>query len=319
MAIKYLNNIDLNKNQLQNAVIQVLASAPSSPVEGQIYYDSSDNVIYYYDGSNWESMGGDLTGITTSTPTQITIGDAGGPIPSVSVTTGAVINGGTALATGDQIFDFVTSGTKNARIENISDPTQSQDAATKNYVDTVALGLLDYKGGYNASTNSPALTGASNITIKKGDAYTVTTDGTFLGEQVRAGDFIIAERAIVANTSPILGDFTITQSNIDLATAGTSVSAVKGIASFDAEDFTVSSGFVSAVNKTYVASVGGANSVTVNHSLGTTDVNVQLFEISTGETVFAEVVRTSTSGITINFAGLAPGTASIRVLISKIE
>ena len=318
MAIKYLNNIDLNKNQLQNAVIQVLASAPSNPVEGQIYYDSSDNVIYYYDGSNWESMGGDLTGISTNTAQQIVIADGNGPIPSVSVQTGTVTNAGTSLATGDQIFDFVTSGNKNARIENISDPTQPGDAATKNYVDTVATGLLDYKGGYNASTNSPALTGASNITIDKGDAYTVTVDGTFLGEQVRAGDFIIAERAIVANTGPILSDFTITQSNIDLATAGTSVSAVKGIASFDAEDFTVSSGFVALQSTTYVAAIGGSNSVAVNHSLGTTDVNVQLFEISTGETVHAEVVRTSTSGVTINFAGTAPGTASIRVLISKI-
>ena len=178
---------------------------------------------------------------------------------------------------------------------------------------------MDYKGGYNANTNSPVLSGASNIAIDKGDAYTVTVDGTFLGEQVRVGDFIIAEVAIAANSSPSLGDFTITQSNIDLATAGTAVSAVAGIASFSSDDFTVSSGHVELQNTIYVASVGGSNSSTVTHNFGTTDVMVQLFEISTGETVFAEVVRTNTNTITINFGGTAPSAASIRVLISKIE
>jgi len=318
MAIKYLNNIDLNKNELQNAAIQVLASAPSNPVEGQVYYDSNDSVVYYYDGSNWQSMGGDVTGVQTNTALQVLLSNAGGPVPTIDVITGTVANAGTSLATGDQIFDFVTSGTKNARIENINDPTNAQDAATKNYVDTIATGLLDYKGGYDASSNSPALSGAANIAISKGDAYTVTVDGTFLTEQVRVGDFIIAETAIAANSSPSLGDFTIVQANVDVATAGTAVSAVKGIASFSSDDFTVSSGHVELQNTIYVASVGGSNSSTVTHNFGTTDVNVQLFEISSGETVFAEVVRTNTNTITINFGGTAPSAASIRVLISKI-
>ena len=165
MAIKYLNNIDLNKNELQNAAIQVLASAPSNPVEGQVYYDSNDSVVYYYDGSNWQSMGGDVTGVQTNTALQVLLSNAGGPVPTIDVITGTVANAGTSLATGDQIFDFVTSGTKNARIENINDPTNAQDAATKNYVDTIATGLLDYKGGYDASSNSPALSGAANIAI----------------------------------------------------------------------------------------------------------------------------------------------------------
>ena len=63
MAIKHLSNISLEQNELQNAVVQNLASAPSSPVEGQIYYDSTsgDKSIYFYNGSAWISIAGDIS------------------------------------------------------------------------------------------------------------------------------------------------------------------------------------------------------------------------------------------------------------------
>ena len=63
MALTYLTDINLNKNELQNAVVQNLASAPSSPVEGQIYYDSTsgDKSIYFYNGSAWISIAGDIS------------------------------------------------------------------------------------------------------------------------------------------------------------------------------------------------------------------------------------------------------------------
>ena len=63
MAIKYLSSINLSKNELQNAAIQNLASAPSGAVLGQIYYNTVDNEIYVCvnaTNQTWESMGGDI-------------------------------------------------------------------------------------------------------------------------------------------------------------------------------------------------------------------------------------------------------------------
>ena len=67
MATKFVTNLDLNKNELQNARIQNLGTAPSSPAEGQIYYDTGDDTLYVRNASAWVSLMGDITGVTAGT------------------------------------------------------------------------------------------------------------------------------------------------------------------------------------------------------------------------------------------------------------
>lgn len=58
-SIKQLVDLDLSKNQLLNAVVQNLASAPSNPADGQIYWDTTQNSLFVYDlgATSWIDLG----------------------------------------------------------------------------------------------------------------------------------------------------------------------------------------------------------------------------------------------------------------------
>lgn len=56
MAKLVLVNLDMNQNQLLQAVMQA-GDAPASPIAGQFYYDSTKKHAYVYNGTAWELMG----------------------------------------------------------------------------------------------------------------------------------------------------------------------------------------------------------------------------------------------------------------------
>ena len=192
---KFLNNVDLNKNELQNAKIQALASAPSSPVEGQIYFNSTvvDKRIYVWNGTAWKTVSGTFVNADIDAGAAIVYSklSLSNSIVAGDITTGAVtsdkildgtitnidINAAAAIAF-EKLTSPVSSFAFNSqKITGLADPTSAQDAATKAYVDAARSGL-DVKASVRVATTA-------DITL----SGTQTIDGI----SVIAGDRILVK------------------------------------------------------------------------------------------------------------------------------
>jgi len=57
MAKKFLTDIDLSQNELLNAVMQNLTTAPQNPKVAQLYYNTTDKIMYQWDGTAWKPVG----------------------------------------------------------------------------------------------------------------------------------------------------------------------------------------------------------------------------------------------------------------------
>src|SRR5262244_1399787 len=68
--------VDIVKNELRNAVMQNLGTAPASPVKGLMYFNSTDNTFYWYDGTAWQAAKGGTPINPATTVTTQAIGDA---------------------------------------------------------------------------------------------------------------------------------------------------------------------------------------------------------------------------------------------------
>ena len=130
----------------------------------------------------------------------------------------------------------------NNKLTEVKTGTLGTDGVNLAQVELLVAGVGVFKGSYNANTNSPALEGASNIALDQGDYFVVSVAGSFLGEALEPGDFIFANNAIAAGSSPGIGNYTVVQADANIAGAGATDGATqKGVAGFDSENFSVSS------------------------------------------------------------------------------
>ena len=184
MALEYYNHIDLNKNQLQNAVIHPLGSAPSSASEGQIYYDSTagDKQVYVYTGNTggWVALGGNkFDKIAVSGQTNVVADGTNDTLTfvagsNVTITTNATADSITITST-DTVYTHPTHDGDDINIDtgaltgaavisdldfNITTDTEGHvtDANASVSTRNLTLANLGYTGATNATaTAAPAI------------------------------------------------------------------------------------------------------------------------------------------------------------------
>ena len=321
MAKKYLVSIDLNKNELLNARIQNLGSAPSNPVAGQIYFDTSTHVLYFYNGTEWTPTSGsteviqDVIGssITGGTGLTATYSDSAGTT-TISLDDTSVSAGDYGSTTKVPTFTVDQQGrlTDAGEVDLII-PLSSQ--TTGDYVATIV-------GTANEITVSPNSGHNAAVTIGLPDDVEIT------GNLQVGGNLNVIGTVNSVNTTQI----NIADNKVNLNTnfAGTPT-ADAGIRvergdeadveilwneTSDKWTITNDGSHYHAIARKYAETLGSsATSYTITHNLGTTDVTVQVFEAASPYSqIEADIKRVNSNSITVDFA-VAPTAGEYRVVV----
>jgi hypothetical protein len=256
MSKKFLTNLDLTKNQILNVAIHNLSSAPASPVLGQVYFDTTDKRIYFWDGLAWVDMSGDIqdvlggAGLTASSSNDVVtldvnvdsatieinadslrikdLGVTTGKLADSAVTTLKINPNAVTFAKIQQLNNLTVIGNVSGASANAAEVTIITDMANssssslatstaiKTYIDANVGSLGNLEGAWDASSGSFPVGSAPVAGTKAGDYWYVSVAGTVNSVAFNVGDVIVAK--INAASTSLATDWIQLEVNRDQAT-----------------------------------------------------------------------------------------------------
>lgn len=287
MAIKHLANLDLNNNEIKNVKIDVVTSDPTgfgANQEGRIIYNSQDDEMKYWNGTAWISM--------KNTNTDVDVSKANLLTRLASFDSSDTVNIGDA----DDDTTVVIRG--NLQVDGT---TTTVNSATLSVADNEITLNNDVTGTPSENAGIEVERGtATNVRIRwneSTDKWQFTNDGSTYSD---------------LGASPADASETV-KGIVELATtaeASTGTDTARAVTPAGLAAFGTARNFATSIGD------GSATSYTVTHNFGTKDIIVQLYDVSTFDTVYADVKRNTDNTILVEFTS-APSTSDVRVLITK--
>jgi len=294
---KFLVDIDLNKNQLLNAVVQNLATAPSGAVQGQVYFNTADGNFYVYDGSSWVDLTSQGVGGTdlsyTSSPTNGVVVSSTGNNATLPIANGT--NAG-LMSPGD--FNKLTGVESNADVTDTANVTAAgalMDSEVTNLAQVKAFDSSDYataaQGAKADSAQQPPSEGAfANGDKTKLDGIEASADVTDAAN-VNAAGAVMESDTTVANMQFVLDEDTMASNSATKLATQQSIKAY--VDSKNAGQLVYQGGYNASTNTPNLDSTpigikrGDTFTVTANGAFFTEDVQV-------GDLIIAEIDNPTT-------------------------